>query len=242
MKSKVLQLVLFVSILVLLACASSENDFYSESLSTIEQPVPFTMKFHDLIQQVTVKLNDNALFKNENNGNGIKIVAFYLDDGFWLADFPIYNKRGETTQILTIAFPQDGVDRALLFSETDMMVNFTSQDPRLFIWDTATKAVVYSNWCEEDRSGFYKGRGKTGYVNPDWTPKAFFWGPFAPVQGDDNYIFNIKATLYPASGKIEEHGMVCKYSPLSESVAISYTFQGQNGRIRQTYDMQAYPK
>lgn len=237
MKSKVLQLILFVSILILSTCASSDNDFPSESLSKIKQPAPFTMKFHDLIQQVTIKLNENALFKNENNGNGVKIVAFYSDDGFWLADFPIYNKRGETTQILTIAFPQDGVDKALVFSETDMMVHFTSHDPRLYIWDTETSAVVYSNWCEEDRSGLYNGRGKTGYVNPNWEQKAFFWGPFAPLEGDDNYIFNIKATLYPVSGKIYEPGVVCKYSPLSESVAISYTFQGQNGKIRQTFDI-----
>jgi len=235
MKIKFLLLTV-LALLLMVSCQSESDDgLGSQSLSTIEHPVPFSMKFHDLIQQETAKLNDNALFKSENNGNGVKFVAFYSDDDWWFADFPIYDKDGNLTQWLTILFPQDGVDRALVFNETDMMVNFTSHDPRMIIWDPDSGDVLYSNFCKEDRSGLYKGRGKTGYINPEWAPKAYFWGPWAPVEGSDNYIFNIKATIYPASGKILTSW--CSDSPISESVDIHYTLNGQNGKMKQTFTM-----
>ena len=63
MKTKFYSLILFASILILSACSSSDDDLPSDSFSTLETPVPFSLEFHDLIQQETDKLNDNALFK-----------------------------------------------------------------------------------------------------------------------------------------------------------------------------------
>lgn len=236
MKTKLYQLTLFITALFIFGCTSSDDDLPSENSSTIKQTEPVFMKFHDLIQQETAKLNDNGLFKSENNGNGVKMAAFYSnDDVNWFADFPIYDKDGNLTQLLTIRFPQNGEDRALVFDDTHMMVNFNSHDPRMIIWDPSTGAVTYSNYCEENVSGFYKGRGKTEYWIPEWEPNIYFWGPYAGTEGDDNYIFNIKSTLYPASGYIYDNW--CSDSPISGSVDISYTYQGQNGEIRQTFTM-----
>lgn len=242
MKTKKYTLLLFATILILSACTSSEDEIEMQGIHKNEldqdeldqdelERVPF------MWQALNSNLNDTNLFKSENNEKGVKIVAFYSNAGNWYGDFPIYDENGILIQFLTILFPQNGVDRALVFNETDMMVNFTSHDPKMFIWNVSTGLVVYSNWCEDDRNGLYKGRGKTGYINPEWAPEAYFWGPFAPVEGDDNYNFMIKGTLYPASGYIYEPGGVCKYFPTSESVEINYMLVGQNGKIKQTFDM-----
>ena len=154
-------------------------------------------------------------------------IPFYSDDGFWYAEFPVYDQDQNLTHVIIIDFPPNGEDRALVFSETQMMVNFTSHDPQMYLVDLGT-GQAYSNWCEVDRSGLYKGRGNTEYaIKPD-NPNVYWWGPNAPVTGDDNYIFHMKATLYR---NFANH--FCA-TDLTESVDFSYTYQGQNGKIRQT--------
>jgi len=114
-----------------------------------------------MLQLENAKLNENGISskpssKSENNENGVKLVAFYSDDGIWGANFPIYDKddkddKEKVTHWVNIVFPQNGEDRALVFNETEMMVNFTSHDPRIRIWDTEKRVWIYSNWCEADR-------------------------------------------------------------------------------------------
>ncbi len=230
MKNKLFKLTLFIAALFIFGCTSSDDGFPSESSSENEMSTPDLEKFYDMIVLGNTKLNDDTLFKGENNGNGVEIVAFYSNDGFWTASFPIMDKGGILTHWCVIVFPQNGEDRALVFSETEMMVNFNSHDARMFIITSDWEQVVYSNWGEEDVSGLYKGRGKTGYVHPEWAPNAYYWGPFAPVIGDDNYIFHIKSTLYPTNGG----GNPWNYSSESETVEFSYTLNGQNGKMKQT--------
>ena len=220
MKTKFLTLIV-LTLLLMVSCQSESDDgMDSESTFANEIPSHNIERFMEIIGNT--KSNDNALNKSENNGNGVYIVPFYSDDGRWRAFFPI-----EGLKYMVLEFPQNGEDRALVFSETEMMVNFTSHDPQMYLYEFST-GQLYSNWCEPDASGLFKGRGKTGYVRPDWAPNAYFWGPFAPVEADDNYIFHIKATLHPT---FVSHPCA---TVLDESIDFSYTLNGQNGKVKQT--------
>ena len=226
--------VMSIVALCMFGCSESADELQVENEVANEMYLPDYQNSIDRIQMEIAKSNENGAQsrssgENGNNGNGVKIVAFYSNGGFWTAQFPIFDKDGNLTHFLEIAFPQNGEDRALVFSETQMMVNFTSHDPQMYLVDLGT-GQAYSNWCEVDRSGLYKGRGKTEYaIKPD-NPDVYWWGPNAPVEGSDNYIFHIKATLSPIVGRFCD-------TDLTESIDFSYTYQGQNGKIRQTSSM-----
>ena len=221
MKIKLYRLTLFITALFILGCTSSDEE---PEMQSVKQNEISEFEYSKMIDRINDMYNsDNrTLNKSGNNGKGVEHVAFYSDGGIWAADFPILDEDGIMTHIVHILFPQNGEDRALVFNETEMMVNFTSHDPRLFI-DEFGVGIIYDNWCEAETSGLYKGRGKTEYASKPGNPDVYWWGPFAPVEGSDNYIFHIKATL--TAGPCNVNG---------EPVAFSYTYQGQNGKIRQT--------
>ena len=223
MKTKFLTISLTLTLLLIFGCTSSDDE---STLENIKKDDIINTEYSKIIDRINVRYNsDNrTLNKSTNNGKGVKHVAFYSDgEGFWVAEFPILNENGFITQVVVIQFPQNGEDRALVFNETEMMVNFTSHNPRLFIFDFSKGVVTYDNWCEEETTGLFKGRGKTEYASYPDDPNVYWWGPYAPVEGSDNYIFHIKATLTSD---------VCNVD--GEPVEFSYTYQGQNGKIRQT--------
>jgi len=229
MKIKLYELTLFITALFIFGCTSSDEE---AEMHSVKQNEITEMEYSKMIDRINDIYNsDNrALNKSGNNGKGVKHVAFYSDDGIWSADFPIFDKDGNLTHIVHINLPQNGEDRALVFNETDMMVNFTSHDPRMYIYEFG-KGVIYDNWCEADRSGLFKGRGKTEYVavdrDGDGVTDFYWWGPYAPVDGDKNYIFHIKATLTAEPCNVN-----------GDPVAFSYTYQGQNGNVRITSSIQ----
>ena len=197
----------------------SESDDGMDSKSTFANEIPAhdLERVFDIIENT--KLNDNAFGKSDNNGNGVYIVPFYSDDGRWRAFFPITD-----TRYMVLEFPQNGEDRALVFSETEMMVNFTSHDPRLYIVDLVEEAIIYDNWCDPDSSGLYKARIITTYIpvdrDGDGVIDFYWWGPNAPgTVMDKNGIFHVKATLTAGPCNVD-----------GEPVAFSYTIQAKNGR------------
>lgn len=232
LKQYIMKKLIYLLSLSLLVCMSCSKDgLQVENEVANEMYLPDYQNTIDRIQMEIAKSNENGAQsrssgENENNGNGVKIVAFYSNGGFWTAQFPVFDKDGNLTHFFEIAFPQNGEDRALVFNDTEMMVNFTSHDPQMYLVDLRD-GQVYSNWCEEDRSGIYTARGKTGYASLPGNPDVYWWGPNSPTTGDDNYIFHIKATLSPIFGSLCD-------TDLTESIDFSYTFQGQNGEIRQT--------
>jgi hypothetical protein len=217
MKKKFLTLTV-LTLLLMVSC-QSESDDGMDSKSTFANEIPS----HDIERFMEIigntKSNDNALNKSGNNGNGVHIVPFYSDDGRWWAFFPITD-----TRYMVLDFPQNGEDRALVFSETEMMVNFTSHDPRLYIIDFATGEILHDNWCDPDRSGLYKARIITTYIpvdrDGDGVIDFYWWGPNAPgTVMDKNGIFHVKATLTAGPCNVD-----------GEPVAFSYTIQAKNGR------------
>ncbi len=235
MKIKLYQLTLFITALFIFGCTSSDDGFDSESSSVNEMSAPDYQKIYDMRYLGNAKLNDDNLFKGVNNGNGAISVAFYSNTGLWWAVFPIFDKDGNQTHDLWVDFPQNGEDRALVFSETEMMVNFNSHGPRMFLVEFGV-GITHSNHCDEDRNGTYKGRVKTTYNGYDLSEPSdgiidlYHWGPNAlGTVMDKNFIFHIKSTLTDA------HSFDPDLCPdPTESIEFSYTFQSANGKIRQT--------
>jgi len=234
MKIKLYKLALFITALFIFGCTSSDDDFDSESSSANEtsqleyERVPF------MVQSENAKLNDNSLRKseNKNNGNGVYIVPFYSDNPGWFAEFPIEDQDGKLTHVLVIDFPLNGEDRALVFSETEMMVNFNSQGPVMYIYELGV-GVTYHSYCKV-RDGFYKGRIKTTYIGRDYYEPFdgvidnYWWGPGTkdepvPTVTDKNGRFHVKATLSSTSGSCGD-----------STIDFSYTYQIANGKITQT--------
>ena len=216
--------------LCMFGCSASDDELQVENevaneMSTFDfDRVPFMLQGENGISNKTSS-------KSDNNGNGVYIVPFYSDSGRWYAEFPIYDQDQNLTHVLVVDFPPNGEDRALVFSETEMMVNFTSHGPRMFLFELGV-GVTYANWCE-DRDGIYKARAKTEYIpvdqNNDGKVDFYWWGPYTnpPTEMDKNFIFHIKSTLYPTFG----HPCL---TDLTESIDFSYTYQSANGKIRQT--------
>ena len=237
MKTKILTLTVLA--LLLMASCQSENDdgFDSKSASANEMSAPDYQKIYDMRYLGNAKLNDDNLFKGDNNGNGAISVAFYSESGtgLWFAEFPIFDKGGNQTHVLVVDFPQNGEDRALVFSETEMMVNFNSHGPRMFLVEFGV-GITHSNHCDEDRNGIYKAKVKTTYNGYDLSEPSdgvidlYHWGPFARgTVMDKNFIFHIKSTLTDA------HSFDPNECPdPTESIEFSYTLQSANGKIRQT--------
>lgn len=228
MITKLLKLILFVGILFIFGCTSSDDGIDSETTFANENRSYEIEIFMEIIENA--KSNDNALKKSGNNGNGVYIVPFYSDSpegDEWFAFFPMSESETESVYMI-LEFPRNGEDRALVFSETEMMANFTSHDPRLFIIDFATGEILYDNWCDPDRSGLYKGRIKTTYVGRDlYAPfdgviDNYWWGPDngSNTTQDKNGIFHVKATLTAGPCNVD-----------GEPVAFSYTLQIKNGRL-----------
>jgi hypothetical protein len=215
---------LTLSLFVCLSCSKDEpiEIVNQDEMSALEfERVPF------MIQAENAKLNDNSLRKSENNGNGVYIVPFYSDDGRWYAEFPIYDQDQNLTHAIIIDFPPNGEDRALVFSETEMMVNFTSHGPRILIYEFGV-GYTYYNYCYEDnRDGIYKGRGKTEYIpvdrDGDGNIDFYYWGPYAGTTADKNYIFHFKSTLTSTSAECGD-----------STIDFSYTYQSANGKLRIT--------
>ena len=236
MKTKFLTLTV-LTLLIIASCQSENDDgFDSKSTSANEMSAPDYQKIYDMGYLGNAKLNDDNLFKRGNNGNGVKSVAFYSNAGLWWAEFPIYDKGGALTHLLIADFPQNGEDRALVFSEDQMMANFNSRGPRMFLVELGV-GITHSNHCVEDRNGFYKAKAKTTYNGYDLSDPSdgiidlYHWGPNAEgTVIDKNFIFHIKSTLTDAHSWDPFIGC----PDPTESIEFSYTLQSSNGKIRQT--------
>ena len=225
--------------LIIIGCSPSNDELQIEAqfgneMSQIDfEKIYNVIDFERAIEEKN-SINSKPSSENGNNGNGVFFVPFYsnyLGGNIWYAVLQI----PETSLFIFIDFPQDGDDRAIVFSEDEMMVNFTSQGPRMFIRDAAQGwKVVYSNWCDENKTGLYKIRGRTTYIpvdqNNDGVVDFYWWGPNAQgTELDKNFLIHIKSALtnshsWSPEGCIEP----------TENVDLSYTIQAQNGRLRET--------
>ena len=143
MKIKLYQLTLFITALLIFGCTSTDDEPEMQSVNQNEISQTEYSKivdhFDDTYNSINNTPNNSALYKSENNGNGVYIVPFYSDspeDSEWFAFFPMSESATESVYML-LEFPRNGEDKALVFSETEMMANFTSHDPQ----------VIYYRFC-----------------------------------------------------------------------------------------------
>ena len=226
--------VMSIVALCMFGCSASDDELQIENEVANEMSALDFERVHDMIQLENAKLSSKSTSKSKNNGNGVYSVPFYsnnLGRNIWYAFLPIQDENQNLTHWLVIDFPQNGDDRAIVFSETEMMVNYTSHGPRMYIFEPGV-GVVYSNWCDENKKGIYTIRGRTTYIpvdqDSDGVVDYYWWGPNAPgTVTDKNFLIHVKSALtdtFPFS----QEGCI---DP-TESVDFSYNYQAQNGKIK----------
>jgi hypothetical protein len=215
--------------LIIFGCTPSNDELQLETGFDNEMSQIDYEEIYDMIQIENAELNATSLEKGVNgkssNGKGVYFVPIYSDDIFnWVIIWAV----PETSLIMFIDFPKDGDDRAIVFSEDEMMANFTIQGPRLALRDTENwPSIKYANYCEENKTGLFKLRARTTYNavdrDNDGTIDFYHWGPGAPdTELDKNFLMHVKSTLTNAC------------NDPTEIVDFSLTLQLQNGRLRET--------
>jgi hypothetical protein len=170
----------------------------------------------------------NELHRGGNNGNGVYFVPFISEAiEEWTLAWLVPN----TSLVMYLEYPQNGEDRLLIFSGEEMMLNWTSQEPRLFMVDLNDGIVKYSNWCDENKTGFYHINGKSTWypVDLDGDGETDIYGWNETTTGK-NFNWRVKTTLtdsqisdtwvYPVQG-------VCRTA--TEEVAFDFKGQSRNG-------------
>lgn len=232
MVNKFLKLALFLVILFTLGCTSSDDE---PQIQGLDQNNNSPMEFSKIMDYI--KNNDNsdngALNKGENNGNGVYFVPF-ISGAFteWTLTWDVPN----TNLVMLLEYPQDGNDRLLIFSGEEMMINWTSQEPRIFITDYADGKVKYSNWCDENKTGFYHINGKSTWspVDIDGDGKTDIYAWNLSTLGK-NFNMKVKTTLtdsqisdtwvWPVQGECRE---------ATEKVEFTYKGSLSNGRFTES--------
>lgn len=220
--------------LLIFGCSPSENEAELQS-EFVDEMSSFDLKVYDMIQAESAKTNSGSSAKNESSKlvnedeNRVYIAPMYSNDirpGItWFA----YLYVPETSLLMRIDFPKNGDDRVIVFSENEMMVNFTSQGPRILLFDLENGGrVKYGNWCMENQTGLYTMRGNSTYnaidQDNDGTIDLYHWGPNAEgTEIDKNFLIHVKSTL--TSNRCADP---------TGNVEFSYILQSQNGRLRET--------
>jgi len=213
--------------MLLFVCMSCSKD---EPIETVNQDE--FLKYKDITEFI---LNQNAnsandLKRGDNNGNGVFFVSAFSDafpGTTWAFGIP------GTNSVVYIDDPSDGRDRAIVMSDTEMMLNWNIQDPRLFVVDFNDGLVKYSNWCDENKKGLYQIRGKVGYTPYDLDGDGeydIYAYNFNPANNDKNGVLHIKAEMndsqvsdpfiYPQQGN-------CRTA--TEDVKMNYLSRSANG-------------
>ena len=136
MKNKVL--VMSIMALCMFGCSESDDKLQSESEFANE--MSNSKLIAKYIKGEEDQMSGKELSNGDNNGNGVYFVPFISNAReYWTLAWPVPN----TSLVMYVEYPQDGNDRLLMFSGEEMMINWTSQEPRLFIVDLADGIVKY---------------------------------------------------------------------------------------------------
>jgi hypothetical protein len=212
---------LILSLLVCMSCSQEETEIMSqEDLSKYEGIIEF---FKDQQGNPTNEFN-----RGGNKGNGVYFVPFISGA---IEEFTLSFIIPNTNLLAILEYPQNGEDRLLIFSGEEMMINWTSQEPRLFIVDLNNGIVKYSNWCDENKTGFFHMNGKSTWypfdIDGDGETDIYGWNEATLGK---NFNIRIKTTLtdsqlsynweYPVQGD-------CRIA--TEEVTLYFNGQLKNG-------------
>lgn len=216
-----------VPFFVFVSCSDDEQ-FESPDQSK-SQDVITANEFNNMIDAINLadsNLNSKTSTKDKNE-NGVYLVPIYSNDvrpwATWYIPWDIPN----STLTVFVDFPQNGDDRALVFSENEFMANYTIQGPTVLVMDRATGNVMYSNYCDDSKSGVYSMRAKAEYLaidqDGDGVTDIYLWGqPWQTV--DKNFRMFVKTTLTDA------HSFSGDCPNSTKEVDFSFTLQIQSGR------------
>ena len=133
---------------------------------------------------------------------------------YWTAVYSnIFNEQGQaffeipiigTNLIIIYDYPINGEDRIHVKGDYGNYV-WNIKQPRVFIVDTATGLVKYSNWCEDNRTGFFKMnlRGLVDQYDVDGDGQTSVW-QIEPFHPESNGLLHIKTTLTDAQNSEPE--------------------------------------
>ena len=224
---------IYVMLLALIVCVSCSEDEQIENLNQDAQSALSFEQISDFIIERGNQTSKNSLNKGESNGNGVYFVPFISNSRtewmlFW--DLP------DSNLFMVLEYPQDGEDRLLIFNEEEMMINWTVEGPRIFITDYDDGIVKYSNWCDENKTGFYHINGKSTYnpidINGDGEIDIYGWNPGTLGK---NFNMKVKTTMtdsqitgsweWPVQGNCKE---------ATEEVEFNYVGKLSNGKYTQS--------
>lgn len=198
MKINLYKLVLLLTVLFILGCTSSDEEPFLESNKQNE-----TANMNDSNRMEYLKkmftTQDELLKKGTNNGNGVQWVLQYSGSPYYpgfQANIVIPN----TMMVMFIDYPLVGDDVAKIQGEW-MMTNWNLTEPRVFIADFSNGLgeVVFSNWCDEVRTGksHQNSRVKYDVVDLDGIngPDYYFYNPY---DKDSDVSAHLETTLTDA--------------------------------------------
>lgn len=226
---------MFSLLFIYMSCNVDEQiDSNDEQIESVNQDdMPNYKQIAQYIIGVEDQTSSKSLNKENNNGNGVYFVPFISNDKTnWTLAWLVPN----TSLVMYVEYPQNGNDRLLIFSGEEMMVNWSTQEPRLFMVDLADGIVKYSNWCDENKLGFYHFNGKSTWypidINGDGETDIYGWNASTL---DKNFNIVLKTTLtdsqisdtwiYPVQGE-------CRSA--TENVEFNYHSQSRNGAFTET--------
>lgn len=222
--------------LLIFGCSPSENETKLQNKTQNEITDIEFKKVIETIRLENTKLNstasnkgDNSKASNEADNRGVYFVPIYSNDvrpGVrWYIPWPIPN----TNLDMIVFFPQNGDDRALVFSENEFMANYNIQGPTVYIWDNDINAIKYSNFCDDNKTGIYSMRWKAEYLaidqDRDGVNDIYLWGQ--PWQSTNkNGRMHVKTTL------TNTHSFSGNCPTPTEEVDFSFVLQTHNGTPR----------
>jgi len=204
MKNQVILLTLSFIVLFIFGCSTFDEE---PQIQSVQQNENLNIQYSKLIDYLKKLDNSDKGPQNrigENHGKGVYFVPYSsnLTDrgGTWIAVVALGNNM-----LMVSDYPKNGEDRALLFPDDGIMINFTVHNPKLFILHfpdgPGSGYVKYSNRCEENATGLYRERLRSGGFIPldfdgDGEIDVYFID-FSKVK-EEGSMLNVKATLTDA--------------------------------------------
>jgi len=162
MKIKLYKLTLFITALFIYGCTSSDDIEMDNTLQdnvemqNVDNNTPPIIGRAEFMKLLKEKYNSVGLNKKGNTKG---------DKPYWAAEYSwFFTEQGQITGAFLIPgtdlvyiydYPINGEDRIHVKGDWGHMT-WNIKQPKVFIYSITTGLVVYSNWCEENRTGFFK--------------------------------------------------------------------------------------
>jgi len=208
MKIKLYKLALFITALFIYGCTSSDDDIEMQSFQNENIQIEGVQEFRDVVLE---SLYPNGSLNKINGDEKNKPFRTFEYSNYYDAENEI-NIAGAwrlpgTSLLIRWHYPQEG-DRMTVNGDIGH-INWNIREPIVYIVDLADGLVKYSNWCEDERSGFFKENlsGKVQFINVDKDGKWVYGdgndGPYdvyriSPFEEDAYYYSHITTVLTDA--------------------------------------------